>query len=183
MSDQSGGGIDTVMHEARLFPPPPEFAAKARIKSLEEYEALWNRGLRSCPVLGDLARDELHWFEPFDEILRWNEPIAEWFVGGKTNACYNCVDKHVAEGRGDNVALIWEGEPGDQRTLTYAELQTEVSKCASAIKSLGITAGDVVSIYMPMTPELAIAMLACANRSDPFRDLRGLLGRGDCRPK
>lgn len=163
MADQTGGGIDTVMHEARLFPPPADFAAKARIKNLEEYEELWNRAAADPPKFwGDLARDELHWFEPFDEILRWNEPVAEWFVGGKTNACYNCVDKHVAEGRGDQTAIIWEGEPGDQRTLTYAELQTEVSKCASALKSLGIGTGDVVSLYMPMTPELAIAMLACA---------------------
>ncbi len=163
MADQSGGGIDTVMHEERLFPPPPEFAAQARIKSMEEYESLWRKAAADLPKFwGDMARDELHWFEPFDETLRWNEPVAEWFVGGKTNACYNCVDKHVVEGHGDRTAIIWEGEPGDERTLTYAELLSEVRKCANALKSLGIRAGDVVSLYMPMTPELAIAMLACA---------------------
>jgi len=160
---EAQGGIDNVMHESRLFPPTAEFAAKSRIKSLEEYQALWDKAASDSPQFwADIARDELHWFEPFTEALRWNEPVAEWFVGGKTNASYNCVDKHVAEGRGDRTAIIWEGEPGDQRRLTYAQLQTEVCKCANALKSLGIGQGDVVSIYMPMTPELAIAMLACA---------------------
>lgn len=160
---EAQGGIDNVMHESRLFPPAAEFAAKSRIKGLEEYQALWDKAAADSPKFwADIAREELHWFEPFTEALRWNEPVAEWFVGGKTNASYNCVDKHVAEGRGDRTAIIWEGEPGDQRTLTYAQLQTEVCKCANALKSLGIGQGDVVSIYMPMTPELAIAMLACA---------------------
>ena len=162
MSEQTGQ-IDTVMHEERLFPPSAEFAAAARIKSLDEYQALWDRAAAD-PVAfwEELARDELHWFEPFNKTLVWNEPYAEWFAGGKTNACYNCVDKHVAEGRGDKTAILWEGEPGDTRTLTYAELQTEVSKFANALKGIGVEPGDRVSIYMPMTPELAIAMLACA---------------------
>ncbi|WP_442482585.1 acetate--CoA ligase [Aeoliella sp. SH292] len=163
MAEHSGGGIETVMHEERLFPPPAEFSAKARIKSLDEYQAIWDAAAKDPENFwADIARDELHWFEPFTEALRWNEPVAEWFVGGKTNACHNCVDKHVVEGRGDQIAIIWEGEPGEQKTLTYAELQTQVSKFANALKSLGIAKGDVVSIYMPMTPELAIAMLACA---------------------
>ncbi|MEM9187336.1 MAG: acetate--CoA ligase, partial [Planctomycetota bacterium] len=162
------GQIDTVMHEDRLFPPPAGFAAAARIKSLEQYQTLWDHAAADPPAFwAKLAREELRWFEPFTETLRWNEPdakpnCAEWFVGGKTNACYNCVDKHVVEGRGDRTAIIWEGEPGDQRTLTYAELLGEVSKFASALKSLGIRPGDRVSIYMPMVPELAIAMLSCA---------------------
>src|SRR5690606_3036718 len=109
-----------------------------------------------------LAKEELHWFTPFTDALRWNEPVAEWFAGGKTNASYNCLDKQVAEGRGDRTALLWEGEPGDSRKLTYAELLREVCKFANVLKSLGIGRGDVVSIYMPMTPELVIAMLACA---------------------
>ncbi len=163
MADGVNVQIDTVMQESRIFPPPAEFAAQARIKSLEEYEALWNQAAADpAKFWGDLAREELHWFEPFTESLRWNEPDAEWFVGGKTNASYNCIDKHVAEGRGDRRAIIWEGEPGDQRTLTYAQLLSEVSKCANALKSLDVGEGDVVSLYMPMTPELAIAMLACA---------------------
>jgi acetyl-CoA synthetase len=160
---EPAGQLDTVMHESRLFPPSAEFSAQARIKSLSEYEALWNRAAADPSAFwAELAREELHWFEPFTETLRWNEPYAEWFVGGKTNASYNCLDKHVAEGRGDRTAIIWEGEPGDQKKLTYTELLTKVCKCASALKSLGIHQGDVVSIYMPMTPELAIAMLACA---------------------
>jgi acetyl-CoA synthetase len=163
MAQDSGRQIDNVMQEKRVFPPPVEFAAQARIKSLDEYRALWDQAAADPPAFwADIARRELHWFEPFTEALRWNEPVAEWFVGGKTNACYNSVDKHVEEGRGNRTAIIWEGEPGEQRTLTYAELQTEVARCANALKSLGVTKGDVVSIYMPMTPELAIAMLACA---------------------
>lgn len=155
--------ISTVMSEDRLFPPSAEFSAKARVKSLEEYEALWQK-VADDPVAywEERGREELHWFEPFNETLRWNEPDAEWFVGGKTNASYNCLDKHLDEGRGDKTAILWEGEPGDTRTLTYAELHKEVCKFANALKGLGVQAGDRVSIYMPMTPELVIAMLGCA---------------------
>ena len=160
---ENQGQIDTVMHEARLFPPSDEFAASARIGSLEAYQELWDRAASDPSAFwADLAREELHWFKPFDEALRWNEPFAEWFVGGQTNVSYNCLDKHVEEGRGDRTAIIWEGEPGDQRTLTYAQLLAEVSKFANCLKTLGVEQGDRVSIYMPMTPELAIAMLACA---------------------
>ena len=164
MADSSqSGSIDTVMQEERLFPPPAELSAGARVKSLEEYEQLWNK-VAADPVAywEQTGRDELHWFEPFTETLRWNEPYAEWFVGGKTNASYNCLDKHIDEGRGEKPAILWEGEPGDTRTLTYAELHQEVCKFANALKSIGIEQGDRISIYMPMTPELAIAMLACA---------------------
>jgi acetyl-CoA synthetase len=159
----ASGQIDTVMHESRLFPPSAEFSAKARIKSLAEYEELWNRA-KADPVKfwSDIAREELHWFKPFEQGLVWNEPYAEWFVGGETNVSYNALDKHVAEGRGDRTAILWEGEPGDERKLTYADLHREVCKFANCLKSLGIGQGDVVSIYMPMVPELAIAMLACA---------------------
>ncbi|MCA9237417.1 MAG: AMP-binding protein, partial [Planctomycetales bacterium] len=159
----SPGSIDNVMHESRLFPPPAEFAAAARVKSLDEYQALWDKAAADPTAFwAELARDELHWFEPFSEPLAWNEPYAQWFVGGKTNAAYNCLDKHVAEGRGDRMAILWEGEPGDTRTLTYAELLNEVCKFANVLKGVGVGVGDVVSIYMPMTPELVIAMLACA---------------------
>ncbi len=130
---EPAGQLDTMMQESRLFPPSAEFSAQARIKSLAEYEALWNKAEADpCAFWAELAKNELHWFEPFTETLRWNEPYAEWFVGGKTNASYNCLDKHVAEGRGDRTAIIWEGEPGDQKKLTYAELLTKVCKCASA---------------------------------------------------
>ncbi len=159
----ASGQIDTVMHETRLFPPSAEFSAQARIKSLAEYEQLWNHA-KSDPVKfwSDLAREELHWFKPFTKALEWNEPFAEWFADGETNVSYNALDKHIAEGRGDRMAILWEGEPGDERKLTYTDLHREVCKFANCLKSLDIQKGDVVSIYMPMVPELAIAMLACA---------------------
>src|SRR5690606_1002085 len=100
--------------------------------------------------------------EPYDAVLEWNEPYAKWFPGGKTNASFNCLDKHLQEGRGSKTAILWEGEPGDSRTMTYEELYRELCKFSNALKGLGIQQGDRVSIYMPMVPELAIAMLACA---------------------
>ena len=163
MATTSGGQIDTVMQEKRLFPPSAEFSAQARVKSLQEYQQLWDRA-KADPLAfwAELAREELHWFEPFGEALRWNEPFAEWFVGGKTNVSYNCLDRNLEAGLGDRTAILWEGEPGDTRTLTYSQLHREVCKFANCMKKLGIGRGDVVSIYMPMVPELAIAMLACA---------------------
>ncbi len=163
MNESAGGQIDTVMQEARVFPPPPEFSAQARIKSLEEYQAIYDRA-KSDPesFWAEFAREELHWFEPFTKVLEWNEPYANWFVGGKTNVSYNCLDRHLETARRHKAALVWEGEPGDQRTLTYAQLHREVCRFANVLKELGVGAGDRVSIYMPMVPELAIAMLACA---------------------
>jgi acetyl-CoA synthetase len=163
MAAQSGRQIDTVMHETRVFPPPAEFAAKSQFKSLDEYQQYWDRAAADLPKFwAELAREELHWFTPFTETLRWNEPVAEWFVGGKTNVAYNCLDRNLAAGHGDRTAILWEGEPGDTRKLTYAELHREVCKFSNVLKNLGIEPGDRVSIYMPMVPELAIAMLACA---------------------
>jgi len=163
MAANAGGGIDTVMQEKRLFPPPKEFAVKARIKSLDEYQKLWDQAASDPPKFwADLARSELHWFQPFEKPLVWNEPFAQWFVGGKTNASYNCLDRNLAAGLGPRTAILWEGEPGDTRSLTYADLHREVCKFANVLKDLGVVAGDRVSIYMPMVPELAIAMLACA---------------------
>src|SRR4051812_18408378 len=159
----SGSQIDTVMKEKRLFPPPPEFASRARIKSREEYEALWDEAASDPPKFwADLAREELHWFEPFEHALVWKEPVAQWFAGGKTNVSYNCLDLNLTMGLGDRTAILWEGEPGDTRKLTYAELHREACKFANVLKQLGIEEGDRVSIYMPMVPELAVAMLACA---------------------
>lgn len=163
MSESSSGQIDHVLDESRLFPPPAEFTAKAVINSNEQYEDLYARARDDRDGFWKQeALEHLHWFEPFGEVCKWDAPNAEWFIGGKTNACYNCVDRNIDLGLGDKTAIIWEGEPGDSRTLTYNELKTEVCKCAAALRELGIQAGDVVSIYMPMTPELAIAMLACA---------------------
>lgn len=154
--------IDNVMKENRLFPPPSEFSAHARIRSIEEYEMLWNEAAQDLEGFWGRMAGELHWFKPFDKVLEWKEPFAEWFVGGKTNICYNCVDKHLDTPRANKAALIWEGEPGDTRVLTYRMLHREVSRFANVLKGLGIGQGDVVTIYMPMVPELAIAMLACA---------------------
>ena len=163
MSDTASSSIDHVLDEARLFPPPPGFSDKAVISSREQYESMYARAREDRDGFWrDQAQEHLHWFEPFTEVCRWEPPNAEWFVGGKTNASYNCLDRHVEAGRGDRTAIIWEGEPGDTRTLTYADLLREVCKCAEALRELGIDRGDVVSIYMPMTPELVISMLACA---------------------
>jgi acetyl-CoA synthetase len=154
--------IDNVMKESRLFPPPDGFAAEARIRSLEEYQALWNEAAADLEGFWGRLAGELHWFKPFDKVLDWKAPFAEWFVGGKTNLCYNCVDKHLSGPRANKAAIIWEGEPGDTRVLTYQMLHSEVSRFANVLKNLGIGPGDVVTLYMPMVPELAIAMLACA---------------------
>ena len=165
---QSGGGIDNVMRESRLFKPSDDFASKAVVGSMEDYQQLWDKAKSDPPAFWDeLAKKELHWFEPYGEVLEWNEPYAKWFVGGKTNASYNCLDAHLETDRADKVALIWEGEPGDKRTLTYRELHAEVCKFANVLKGLGVGEGDVVSIYMPMVPELVIAMLACARIGAP----------------
>ena len=163
MSDSGSGQIDHVLTEDRLFPPSADFVSKAAISTQEQYEELYARARDDRDGFwGEQAREHLHWFEPFTEVCKWEAPNAEWFVGGKTNVSYNCLDRNVEAGHGDRKAIIWEGEPGDTRTLTYSELLTEVCKCAEGLQSLGIGQGDVVSVYMPMTPELAIIMLACA---------------------
>ena len=108
------------------------------------------------------ASDLIDWSKPWDTILEWELPYAKWFVGGELNVSYNCLDRHVEAGRGDKVAFHWEGEPGDSRTITYAELLAEVQRFANVLKSLGVAKGDRVNIYMPMIPEAAVAMLACA---------------------
>jgi acetyl-CoA synthetase len=154
--------IDSTLRENRVFPPPAEFSAKAHIKSLEEYEALYKRSIEDPETFWADAARELDWFKPWDKVLEWNLPWAKWFVGGKLNLSTNCVDRHALGERRNKTAIIWEGEPGEIRRLTYAELHAEVQKFANALKSLGIQKGDRVAVYMGMTPELAIALLACA---------------------
>ena len=154
--------IDSTLRENRVFPPPAEFSAKAYIKSLAEYEALYKRSIDDPEGFWAEAARELDWFKPWDKVLDWNLPWAKWFVGGKMNLSYNCVDRHAKGARREKTALIWEGEPGEIRRLTYGELYVEVQKFANALKGLGIKKGDRVAIYMGMTPELAIALLACA---------------------
>ncbi len=162
MSENTGGSIDNVMQESRLFPPSDQFLEGCEINSMAAYQELYDKAAAD-PVQfwGDLAKEDLHWFEAFEKTLDWKEPYAEWFVGGKTNVSYNCLDRNLAE-NADKTAIIWEGEPGDVRTFTYRELHSEVSRLANAFKKAGVEQGDVVSIYMPMVPELAFAMLACA---------------------
>jgi acetyl-CoA synthetase len=154
--------IDSVLQEKRLFEPSQEFRQHALIKSRQDYERL-RREAEADPekFWAGLAR-ELHWFKPWTKVLEWNAPWAKWFVGGEFNLSYNCLDRHVQTWRKNKAALVWEGEPGEIRTLTYQQLLTEVQKFANVLKSLGIQKGDRVAIYMGMCPELPIAMLACA---------------------
>jgi acetyl-CoA synthetase len=154
--------IESTLHENRVFPPPAEFAANAHIKSFEEYEELYAEAAADPAAFWAKQAEDLHWFKKWETALEWNEPHAKWFVGGRLNISYNCLDRHLETGRADKTAIIWEGEPGEHRTFTYRELHAEVSKFANVMKRLGIKTGDRVALYMPLVPELAIAMLACA---------------------
>lgn len=155
--------IESVMKESRKFPPAPEFSNAAHIKSLEEYRGMHQKSLEDPEGFWAGVASELHWFKPWTAVLdESDKPFFKWFVDGKTNLCYNCVDRHLAEPTADKVAILWEGEPGDTRTLTYRDLHREVCRFANVLKKLGIGKGDSVALYLPMTPELAIAVLACA---------------------
>jgi acetyl-CoA synthetase len=155
--------IEALLAENRRFPPPAEFAARATVNTPEIYDEA------AADLEGFWAKEasKLDWFEPWHTVLDWQAPYARWFDGGKINISYNCLDRHVNAGKGDRVAYYWEGEPGDERVITYRELLDDVSRCANALKALGIGRGDRVAIYMPMIPELAIAMLACARIGAP----------------
>jgi acetyl-CoA synthetase len=167
MSSPAGQHITSVLKESRTFPPPPEFAARAHIKSMAEYERLYRRAEEDPEGFwGELA-EGLAWFKRWDKVLVWNEPHARWFEGGKLNASANCLDRHLDGPRRNKAAILWEGEPGDSRVLTYQELHREVCKFANALKALGVRAGDRVTIYLPMVPEAAVAMLACARIGAP----------------
>jgi acetyl-CoA synthetase len=168
--DRSEQAIEALLAEQRTFPPSPEFVAHANLKddsiykrAEADFEAFWAEEAKS-----------LDWYKPFDTVLEWDLPFAKWFTGGQINVAYNCLDRHVKAGRGDRVAYYWEGEPeGDRRTITYKELLDEVCQTANALKELGIKRGDVVAIYMPMIPELPIAMLACARIGAPHNVVFG----------
>lgn len=160
--------IESTLQEDRLFPPTSDFAKNAHIKSFKEYQALYDKAKADPEAFwAELAEKELHWFEKWDQVLDWQPPFAKWFVNGKINISYNCLDRHLTPERKDKVALIWEGENGDSRSLTYTELHREVCQMANAMKELGIKKGDLVGIYMPMIPEAVIAMLACARLGAP----------------
>jgi acetyl-CoA synthetase len=167
MSTGAAANITSVLRETRQFPPPPELARRAQVPSLAEHERLWQWAKDDPKGFWGKQAGALAWFKTWDQVLVWNEPHAQWFVGGKLNASYNCLDRHLAAGIGNKAAIIWEGEPGDSRVLRYQDLHREVCKFANVLKGLGIQAGDRVTIYMPMVPELAIAMLACARIGAP----------------
>ena len=154
--------IDSTLTESRKFPPPADFSARAWVKSLDEYNAICKRADADPEAFWAECARGLYWFKPFGKTLEWNFPHAKWFVGGTINAAYNCLDRHLDGPRRNKAALIWEGEPGDSRVLTYQMLADEVARCANALKSIGVKDGDRVAIYMPLVPEAAIAMLACA---------------------
>jgi acetyl-CoA synthetase len=154
--------IESVMNESRVFHPPAEFAQDAHLKSFDEYERLYAEAAADPPAFWAKQAEDLHWFRRWDTVLEWNEPFAKWFVGGKTNVSFNCLDRHISTARKNKAAIIWEGEPGEVRTITYLQLHQEVSRFANVLKSLGITAGDRVALYMPLVPALAVAMLACS---------------------
>jgi acetyl-CoA synthetase len=158
MTDEKHAEFDDLLREDRTFPPPPEFRAAAVARD----DKLYAEAARDPEAHWAKFAAELEWSTPWTTILDWQPPHARWFVGGRLNASVNCVDRHVKNGRRNKAAIIWEGEPGDKRTLTYFDLQREVSTFANVLKSLGVKKGDRVAIYMPLVPELAIAMLACA---------------------
>ena len=160
--------IESILQEKRLFPPTSDFSENAHIKSLADYQRLYDKAKADPQQFwAELAESELHWVQKWDTVLDWQPPFAKWFVNGKINISYNCLDRHLTTWRKNKAALIWEGEPGDSRTLTYSQLHREVCQFANVLKQLGAKKGDRIGIYMPMIPEAAIAMLACARIGAP----------------
>src|SRR5579862_7798666 len=162
-----GPNIDSILNEQPKFQCPPEFAAKAHVKSLAEYERLYKESVEEPDKFWSRIAGELHWFKKWDKVLEWNCPWAKWFVGGQINLSYNCLDRHVETWRKNKAAIVLESEPGEIRVLTYQQLHREVQKFANVLKGLGVKKGDRIAIYMGMTPELPIAMLACARIGAP----------------
>jgi acetyl-CoA synthetase len=154
--------IQSVLKENRVFEPRAEFRAQAHIKSLDEYRALYQRSIDDPEGFWAEQAEALVWRKRWNKVLEWAPPFAKWFVGGELNLSENCLDRHVASWRKNKAAIVWEGEPGETRTLTYQQLLVEVCRFANALKGLGVQKGDRVGIYMPMIPEAAVAMLACA---------------------
>jgi len=163
MSDGRHRDLDVLLHEERRFEPPPAFAGRAHVRDRSPYDAA---SADRLAYWEDWAK-QLHWFEPWNDVLEWDPPFAKWFVGGRLNVSYNCLDRHLDGWRANKAALIWEGEPGDRKVLTYRQLHREVCLFANALRNLGVDRGDRVAIYLPMIPEAAIAMLACARLGAP----------------
>ncbi|MBI6546966.1 MAG: acetate--CoA ligase [Cyanobacteria bacterium NC_groundwater_1444_Ag_S-0.65um_54_12] len=154
--------IHSYLQENRIFSPPDAFSANAQISSMEEYRALYDRSIRDPEEFWSQIAEQLHWFRRWENTLVWDPPFAQWFVGGQTNLAYNCLDRHLLTARRNKAALIWEGENGESRTLTYFELHREVCKLANVLTDLGVKHGYRVGIYLPLIPEAVISMLACA---------------------
>ena len=179
MTDSSS--IDTILHENRVFPPPADLETRVgglHVRTMEAYREEYRRSIDDPEgYWAEIARS-YHWFKPWDRVLEWNLPDAKWFIGGRTNACYNAVDRQIDSGHGDELAIIWEGEPDtpsgyEVRKLSYRELHREVCRCANALKAMGVQRGDIVTIYMGMVPELAVAVLACARIGAPHSVIFG----------
>ena len=163
MTDSIEAALSNLSHEDRRFPPSKEFAANANVKADAYAEAAKDR-----PAFWAKQAERLTWSKKWDQVLDWsNPPFAKWFVGGKLNVAYNCLDRHVEAGLGDRVAYYFEGEPGDTRTITYKQLTDMVCQAANTLIELGVKTGDRVAIYMPMIPETIVAMLACARIGAP----------------
>jgi acetyl-CoA synthetase len=188
MSDAQQTNIESAMQEHRVFPPPPKFVSRARVGSFEEYVRMYRQSIREPEAFWSGIAQQLHWIKMWDSVLEWNAPHAKWFVGGRLNVCYNCVDLQIDRGLGKKTAILWEGEPMhvsasprasggapsvEVRDISYDELHDEVCKFANGLRALGIRKGDVVTIYMPMVPEAAIAMLACARIGAPHSVIFG----------
>src|SRR5947207_4914312 len=161
--------ITSVLHETRVFSPPKQFSRHAHVKSLAQYRRLYNESIRAPDRFwAKQAKNELNWFKPWKKVLQWKEPFAKWFVGGQLNVSANCLDRWLDTPTANTAALIWEGEPategkpGEERVLTYRQLHREVCRFANVLKRNGVGKGDRILIYLPMVPEAAIAMLACA---------------------
>jgi acetyl-CoA synthetase len=163
-TETTGKALEALTFEERRFPPPAEFRARANWKD----ESVYAEAERDLEGFWARHAEGFTWSKKWDQVLDWQVPYAKWFVGGRTNISENCLDRHVKAGLGTKVAYHWEGEPGDTRTVTYADLLAETQRCANALRELGVRAGDRVAIYMPMVPELPVAMLACARIGAPF---------------
>src|SRR5246500_2736600 len=153
--------IESHLIEERLFQPPRHFARKARIKSLQQYRRMYRESMKKPAEFWGREAKELTWHAPWKKVVEWKAPFAKWFVGGKLNVSENCLDRHLSGHRRNKAAILWEGEPGDKRTLTYAQLHREVCRFANVLKRNQVKKGDRVIIYLPTIPEAAIAMLAC----------------------
>jgi acetyl-CoA synthetase len=173
MSPATQPNIDSVLNEHRVFECSEEFRSHAHVRGMAEYERLYAEAETDPEKFWGEIASQLHWFKRWDKVLEWNCPWAKWFSGGQINLSYNCLDRHVLTSRRNKAAIIWEGEPGEVQTLTYQQLLIEVCKFANVLKSLGVSKGDRVAIYMGMCPALPVALLACARIGAPHTVIFG----------